>query len=92
MRHLGVIHRRHPTQTTSSRQTIMGDRPVGPFGVDPLKCFLLLSVWNSATICVLSAVTSRAFRAHYFYAYPKRHRWAAVPKPLQGHRNVQVRV
>ena len=56
----------------------MGDRPKGPFGIDPLHfaiclfCLLLLFVFY--------LILPRAVRKQYFGAYPKRYAWSARSK------------
>jgi hypothetical protein len=56
----------------------MGERPTGPLGIDPLAfSFFLLAL---LLLFVAYLLLPKAFRVHYFHAYPKRHAWAAVPR------------
>ncbi len=66
----------------------MGERSLGPLGIDPLAfSFFLLAL---LLLFVGYLLLPKAFRVHYFHAYPKRHAWAAVPRK-NATRRLQVR-
>lgn len=53
----------------------MGDRPLGPLGIDPLHFSALL--FGLLFLFVLYLLLPRGVRVHYFRAYPKRYAWSA---------------
>jgi len=53
----------------------MGDRQLGPFGIDPLHFSAL--IFGFLLLFVLYLLLPRGFRVHRFGAYPKRYAWSA---------------
>lgn len=56
----------------------MGNRPLGPFGIDPLDFSLTLFIL--LILFLLYLLLPRGFRVHYFHSYPKRYAWSARPR------------
>jgi hypothetical protein len=53
----------------------MGDRPTGPFGIDPLAFSGTLFGLLFLFVCYL--LLPRGVRVQYFGGYPKRYAWSA---------------
>lgn len=60
----------------------MGDRPKGPFGVDPLHFSVFL--FGVLVLFVMYLLLPKAIRKQYFGAYPKRHAWSARIRARRG--------
>jgi len=60
----------------------MGDRPKGPLGIDPLHFSMFL--FSVLVLFVLYLLLPKAFRKHYFGAYPKRYAWSARIRARRG--------
>lgn len=56
----------------------MGDRPLGPLGIDPLH--FSLTICALLLLFVLYLLLPKGLRVHHFRAYPKRYAWAARPR------------
>lgn len=56
----------------------MGDRPKGPFGIDPLH--FAISLFCALILFVFYLLLPRAIRKQYFGAYPKRYAWSTRSK------------
>ena len=67
----------------------MGDRPMGPLGIDPLH--FSLSLGGLLLLFVLYLLLPKGLRVHYFLAYPKRYAWAARQRSRRSRNNGPVR-
>ena len=56
----------------------MGDRPKGPFGIDPLH--FAIGLFGLLLLFVFYLLLPRAVRKQYFGAYPKRYAWSTRSK------------
>jgi len=65
----------------------MGNRPLGPFGIDPLHFSLTLFVF--LLLFLMYLLLPRGFRVHYFHSYPKRYAWSARPRRIKHHKTKQ---
>ena len=68
----------------------MGERPKGPFGIDPLHFSVL--IFGVLVLFVLYLLLPKAFRKQYFSAYPKRHAWSARVRARRAGGRSQVRL
>jgi len=66
----------------------MGNRPLGPFGIDPLHFSLTLFVF--LLLFLIYLLLPRGFRVHYFHSYPKRYSWSARPRRIKNHKTTQL--
>mmetsp|Transcript_31829 Transcript_31829/g.46939 ORF Transcript_31829/g.46939 Transcript_31829/m.46939 type:complete len:284 (-) Transcript_31829:1133-1984(-) len=64
----------------------MGDRPTGPFGIDPIHFSFVL--FGLLVLFVLYLLLPRGLRVQYFKAYPKRYAWSARSRARRNGRSI----